>query len=268
MGGSEFLETAVEAARRAGKVLQRNLGTLSESDVGNKQASDFVTRVDRESEEVIVSAIREKFPSHTFLAEESLRDSDAGHRWIIDPLDGTTNYIHQYPVFSVSIALEIEGDVALGVVLDPLRSELFHAERGGGAFLNGKPISVSQIDKPESSLIATGFPFRSKQMIDRYLEVFKKVFLMSGDLRRAGSAALDLANLGAGRCEGFFELDLSAWDIAAGSVIIKEAGGVVTDFSGGGDYLETGNIVAGTPAVHERLLKAVRETFESGTGDL
>jgi len=262
MGRGEFLDTAVEAARRAGKVLVSNLGTLSEGDVGEKHSSDFVTRVDRESEEVIVSTIREKFPTHTFLAEESLRDSSVEHRWIIDPLDGTSNYIHQYPVFSVSIALEVEGEVALGVVFDPLREELFHAEKGEGAFMNGKPLSVSTVKSPERTLIATGFPFRMKHMTDKYLEAFKKIFMMSGDFRRAGSAALDLASLGAGRCDGFFELGLSAWDVAAGSIIIKEAGGVVTDFAGGDDFLDTGNIIAGTPDVHDRLLDAVRETFE------
>jgi myo-inositol-1(or 4)-monophosphatase len=264
--GGEFLDTAVEAARRAGDIILRNLGTLSDTDVGKKQASDFVTRVDRESEEAIIGVIKRRFPEHTFLAEESVRDPSREHRWIIDPLDGTTNYIHQYPMFSVSIALEVEGELALGVVLDPLRGELFHAEKGGGAFLNGMPIHVSSVESPASALITTGFPFRSKHMIDLYLEAFKKVFLLAGDLRRAGSAALDLAHLGAGRCEGFFELGLSAWDIAAGGIIIKEAGGVVTDFAGVDRYLETGNIVAGTPSMHGKLLEAVKETFK-GTID-
>lgn len=262
MAGGEFLETAVEAARRAGEVILRNLGTLSDKDIGSKQASDFVTRVDRESEDVVINTIKARFPDHTFLAEESLREADERHRWIIDPLDGTTNYIHQYPMFSVSIALEAGGEVVLGVVLDPLRNELFHAEKGKGAFLNGMPVKVSSVETPASSLVTTGFPFRSKHMTDHYLKAFKKIFLMSGDLRRAGSAALDLSHLAAGRCEGFFELGLSTWDVAAGGLMIEEAGGIITDFSGGGEYLSTGNVVAGNPATHKRLLEAIRETFK------
>jgi myo-inositol-1(or 4)-monophosphatase len=262
MGGSEFLDTAVEAARRAEDVMLRNLGTLSHKDIGKKQASDFVTRVDRECEEVIVNAIRSKFPGHSFLAEESVQESSKAYRWIIDPLDGTTNYIHQYPTFSTSIALEVDGEVVLGVVLDPMRGELFHAEKGKGAFLNGMQVKVSSVDVPTSSLITTGFPFRSKHMTDHYLAAFRKIFLIAGDLRRAGSAALDLAYLGAGRCEGFFELGLSAWDIAAGGIVIKEAGGVITDFSGGDEYLETGNVVAGTPAMHPKILEVIKETFK------
>ncbi len=262
MGEGEFLETAVTAARNAERVILGNLGTLSRGDIDSKQASDFVTRVDRESEETIVETIRARFPGHTFLAEESLKDTDKRYRWIIDPLDGTTNYIHQYPMFSVSIALEVGGDVVLGVVLDPLRKELFHAEKGKGAFLNGEPVRVSPVESRAGSLITTGFPFRNKDMIDPYLEAFKRIFLSSGDLRRAGSAALDLSHLAAGRCEGFFELGLSAWDVAAGGLMIKEAGGIITDFSGGEDYLATGNVVAGNPSTHGRLLEVIKETFK------
>ncbi|MEJ2313274.1 MAG: inositol monophosphatase family protein [Nitrospirota bacterium] len=262
MGEGEFLETAFRAARNAAGVILGNLGSLSRDDIDSKQASDFVTRVDRESEKTIVETIGASFPDHTFLAEESIKDADNRYRWIIDPLDGTTNFIHQYPMFSVSIALEAEGEVVLGVVLDPLRDELFHAEKGGGAFLNGKPLSVSSVESPGGSLIATGFPFRNKGMTGLYLEAFKRVFLASGDLRRAGSAALDLCHLAAGRCEGFFELGLSAWDVAAGGLMIKEAGGLITDFSGGDDYLATGNVVAGNPPTHGLLLKIIRETFK------
>jgi len=260
--GGDFLDTAVRAARLAGEVMLRSLGTLSGGDIDRKKASDFVTRVDRESEDVIVKAIRSRYPWHTFLAEESFKEPGAGHRWIIDPLDGTTNYIHQYPVFSVSIALEAEGEVVLGVVFDPLRNELFHAEKGKGAFLNGKPVKVSAVEAREGSLVATGFPFRSKHLIDRYLDAFKSVFLVSGDLRRAGSAALDLSYVAAGRCEGFFELGLSPWDIAAGGLMIKEAGGIVSDFAGGEDYLKTGNIVAGNPPAHGRLLGIMKDAFK------
>ncbi len=256
------MDTAVEAARRAGEIILENLGNLSYSDIGKKQSSDFVTRVDRESEEIIVGTISRRFPDHTFLAEESVKDGDDSHRWIIDPLDGTTNYIHQYPMFSVSIALEVKGKVVVGVVFDPIRNELFYAETGKGTYLNGTRVRVSSVDDSSASLITTGFPFRNKDMIDRYLKTFRTVFLSSGDLRRAGSAALDLSYLASGRCEGFFELGLSAWDMAAGGLLIKEAGGLITDFSGGDKYLASGNVVAGNIYTHKRLLEAVREAFE------
>lgn len=257
-----FLDLAVKAAQLAGRVIIDNLGKISKRDIDQKLASDFVTRVDEESEKIIIHAIKEKFPDHHFLAEESLKATDAQeYRWIIDPLDGTTNYIHQYPVFSISIALEYKKEIILGVVYDPLREELFTAEKGRGAFLNKHPIKVSSIHSLKDCLITTGFPFRSKEFIDIYLKLFKNVFRKISDLRRAGSAALDFSYLACGRCEGFFEIGLSPWDIAAGDILIREAGGVVTDFRGGSEYLLTGNIVAGNPAVHEQLLREVKHIF-------
>jgi len=258
-----LLKTAVTAARLAGDIILTNLGQLSPGDVQTKQAFDFVTKVDRWSEAVIVTTIKEKFPHHLFLSEESLRQEGEGHyRWIIDPLDGTTNYIHSYPMFSVSIALEYQNSIVLGVVFDPLKDELFHAVKGSGTFLNNNIIRVSETDKLEKSLIATGFPFRKKEMIDKYLESFKRIFEKVSDIRRAGSAALDLAYIAAGRVEGFFELNLSPWDIAAGSLLITEAGGCTTDFGGGEQYLETGNIVAGNAHTHSEILKIVRQVFQ------
>ena len=260
-GTKEFLDIAIKAARLAGQIIFSHLGKISKRDIGLKQASDFVTSVDRESEKIIIDTIKEYFPDHHFLAEEALKEFGKGkYRWIIDPLDGTTNYIHGYPVFSVSIALEFEGEIVLGVILDPLRNELFWTEKGTGAYLNCSSIEVSNINIRES-LITTGFPFRSKEMIDPYLKLFKNIFLKVSDLRRAGSAALDLAYLACGRCDGFFELGLSPWDIAAGSLLIKEAGGIVTDFGGGDDYIWTGNIVAGNSAVHKEILREVRKIF-------
>jgi myo-inositol-1(or 4)-monophosphatase len=262
-----FLETAVAAARRAGDIILKNLGNLSAADVQTKQAFDFVTKVDRWSESVIIKTIQEKFPSHSFLAEETLKQADAGtYRWIIDPLDGTTNYIHGYPVFSVSIALEYGGEMLMGVVFDPLRDELFHAVKGGGAFLNDKKISVSGTTTLANSLIATGFPFKAKDMIEIYLSAFRKIFFEVSDIRRAGSAAVDLAYVAAGRCEGFFELNLGPWDMAAGSLLIIEAGGTVTDFGGGQDFLSTGNIVAGNSHIQPQILQVIRAVF-SGTID-
>jgi myo-inositol-1(or 4)-monophosphatase len=257
----DYLSTALEAAQRAGEVILQNLGSLSKDDVQHKQVSDYVTRVDRTAEKIIIETIHAVFPDHHFLAEES--SHEAGQKeflWIIDPLDGTTNYIHGYPQFSVSIALQHSGKIIVAVVYDPVRNEFFTAEKNSGAFLNKRPIRVSNNSLPDS-LISTGFPFRSKKHIDKYLELFKNIFNRVSGMRRAGSAALDLAWLAAGRCDGFFEIGLSPWDIAAGSLLIHEAGGIVTDFGGGPDYLLTGNIVACTPALHKEILNEVKGVF-------
>ena len=263
--GEEFLITAVTAARLSGDIILKNLGRLSTSDIQSKQAFDFVTKVDRWSEAVIMKTIREKFPQHLFLSEETLQEEANGdYRWIIDPLDGTTNYIHSYPMFSVSIALEYQNEIILGVVFDPLRDELFHAVKGGGAFLNKDKVTVSDTETLENSLIATGFPFRKKEMIDPYLNAFRKIFERVSDIRRAGSAAIDLAYIAAGRVEGFFELNLSPWDIAAGSLLIREAGGIISDFGGGNEYLSTGDVVAGNNKIHGEILKIVRQVFPGG----
>lgn len=258
----EFLEIAVKAAKLAGQIIVEHLGKISKRDIDLKKASDFVTTVDKESEKVIIGTIKKHFPDHLFLAEESLKECGGEtYRWIIDPLDGTTNYIHSYPVFSISIALEYGGEIIAGVILDPLRNELFWTEKGSGAYLNCSSIEVSKVYM-EEGLITTGFPFRSKEIIDTYMKLFKNVFLKVSDLRRSGSAALDLAYLACGRCDGFFELGLSPWDIAAGSLLIKEAGGIVTDFKGGNDYLWTGNIVAGNPEVHKEILREAKSVFK------
>jgi myo-inositol-1(or 4)-monophosphatase len=258
----ESLTVAVRAARLAGEVILKNLGHLSTSDIQSKAAFDFVTTVDRWSESIIMKTIREKFPAHSFLSEEILQEEGSSdYRWIIDPLDGTTNYIHAFPVFSVSIALEYRGEIILGVIFDPLRDELFHALRDKGCYLNNRRIQVSNISSLERGLIATGFPFRKKEMIDLYLEAFKKIFGKASDIRRAGSAALDFAYLASGRCDGFFELNLSIWDVAAGSLLITESGGVISDFGGDEQYLSTGNIVAGNPHIHGTLLIIIKAVF-------
>jgi myo-inositol-1(or 4)-monophosphatase len=260
---SEFLGTAFRAALLAGDFVRLHLGTISRDDIAIKQASDFVTRIDRESEQIIIKTIRDKFYDHHFLAEESLKESGTGqYRWIIDPLDGTTNYIHGYPVFSLSIALQFNGEIILGIVFDPLKNEIFTAEKGKGAFLNGKRITVSAVSDMTNSLIATGFPFRKRELIDSYLALFKRIFDKVSDIRRAGSAALDLAHVACGRCEGFFELSLGPWDIAAGSILIREAGGIITDFGGENDYLSTGNVVASAPALHWEILQEVKTVFK------
>lgn len=259
---SEFLGTAFRAALLAGECIFKNIGKISQDEIDTKQVSDFVTRVDRESENLILSTIRKKYPDHHIMAEESVHeDNSAQHLWIIDPLDGTTNFIHSYPAFSVSIALQYNGGTILGLIYDPLRNEVFSAEKGKGAYLNGNRIMISSNTEMQNSLIATGFPFRKKEVIDDYLSLFKRIFYRVSDIRRAGSAALDFANLSCGRCDGFFEIGLSPWDIAAGSLLITEAGGLITDFGGGPDYLSTGNVVAGVPDVHRELMKDVKAVF-------
>lgn len=260
----EFLKIAIASTIKSGEILLYYLGKIDKKHIRLKKTSDFVTYVDKKSEKLIVNLIKKKFPDHHFLSEESIHDEDtSGYRWIIDPLDGTTNYIHQYMVFSISIALQKDGELIIGVIYDPIKKELFTAQRGGGSFLNNKPIHVSKTSKLKDSLIITGFPFRNKKVIDKYLKLFKKIFLKVSDIRRDGSAALDLAFVACGRCDGFFELGLSPWDIAAGSLIIQEAGGIVTDFSGENKFLKTGNIVAGNRKIHKEILKEFKTIFKN-----
>ncbi len=256
-----YKEVAVSAARAAGQILMDNLGTLSPDEINSKMRFDFVTRVDKESEARIVEILRKAFPDHGFLAEEAHRDHVGGFRWIIDPLDGTTNYIHSVPIFSVSIAMEIDGEPVLGVVYDPVRQELFTAEKSGGAFLNERPIRVSPVALPEAALLATGFPFRVKHLLESYQRSFHRLFMQVSGIRRAGSAALDLCYVACGRFDGFWELDLKPWDLAAAKVILEEAGGIMTDFAGGNDVLNTGNTVASNGLLHPMLMETVREVF-------
>ncbi len=257
-----FLEIAVESVQKAGRLIRDNRGTLSLGDIAVKQAFDFVTRVDTESEALILDTIRKRFPDHHFLAEESLHEIETDDfRWIIDPLDGTTNYIHGFPFSAVSIALQYKREIIIGVIYDPFRNELFTAVKGGGAFLDGKKITVSTVSPMANALIATGFPFKRKELIEHYLTLFKNIFLEVSDIRRAGSAALDLAYIACGRFDGFFEIGLGPWDCAAGSLMIKEAGGVITNFGGGEDFLSTGNMVAGNALIHAVLQDKVKEVF-------
>jgi len=262
INGEEQMKTvAIEAAHEAGKILMAHLGKLHATQIDNKQKFDFVTVVDKQSEKKIIDIIRAVYPDHHFYAEESQKDEQGGYRWIIDPLDGTTNYIHGYPVFSVSIGLEYEGEIILGVVFDPTRDELFVAEKGKGATLNDKPIHVSSIEMPKVSLLTTGFPFRSKKYIDYYQQSFKDLFSKMSGIRRCGSVALDFCYLAAGRCDGFWEIGLSPWDVAAGYLIIKEAGGVITDFAGGDNAVWSGNVVASNGKLQDEIIKIVQKAF-------
>jgi myo-inositol-1(or 4)-monophosphatase len=257
-----FLQTAIDAARVSAKILLDGLKSENRRRIERKQEFDFVTEVDRQSEKAIIDFIRQRHPQHGIFAEES---GGAGNQneylWIIDPLDGTKNYIQGFPMFSVSIALQHRGDLLVGVVLDPLRDELFHAQRHGGAFLNGQPIHVSDNGDLSQSLIGTGFPFRAKHLTGAYLDTLSALFPKISDFRRAGSAALDLSYIACGRLHGFWEVTLNIWDMAAGVLLIKEAGGKITDLWGGDTHLQCGHIVASNGLIHDIITEAASRNF-------
>jgi len=254
-----MLNIAIKAARRAGAIINRASLDLGLLKVGVKQHSDYVTEVDRAAEAAIIDTVRDAYPGHGILAEESglLADETAEFQWIIDPLDGTTNFIHGFPQYAVSIALAQGGVLQQAVVYDPTRNELFTASRGGGAFLNGKRMRVSGRRRLSEALIGTGFPYRVFDHVDAYIAIFREVTQRSAGVRRPGAASLDLAYVACGRLDGFWEFGLSPWDMAAGTLLILEAGGMVSDLAGEGRYLETGNIVAGTPNVFASLQQIV-----------
>jgi myo-inositol-1(or 4)-monophosphatase len=258
------LGAAVACARAGARVILDYWGKRGTYPIQEKGHNDFVTIVDRRSEEAIVALIRERFPDHAIMAEESApSEGRSGFRWYIDPLDGTTNFIHGYPLFCVSVGLADPQGMRAAAICDPIRDEMFTATRGGGAFLNGKPIKVSPAEKLSQALLVTGFPFRSLDRLDPYLASFRSFVLGSSGIRRDGSAALDLAYVACGRYDGFWEMSLSPWDVAAGSLLVREAGGVVTDFQGRDDYLKTGDIIAATLNVHPAMLRIVRESLSS-----
>lgn len=249
-----MLNTAIKAARRAGNIIMRHIDQLERLAIETKGRNDFVTEVDRRAEAEIIRTIQSAYPNHAVLAEESGRQKGNDHLWIIDPLDGTTNYLHGYPQFAVSIALQRRGKLEQAVVLDPLRNELFTASRGSGAQLNERRMRVSKVTTLEFALLGTGFPFRTHDHLHTWINTFRVLLTHSSGVRRAGSAALDLASVACGRLDGFWEIGLSAWDIAAGSLLIQEAGGLIGDFSGGQDFLQTGNVVAGNPSIYSKML--------------
>jgi myo-inositol-1(or 4)-monophosphatase len=229
-----------------------------------KGLHDFVSEADREAEAIILSRIRERYPHHAVMAEEASPAAPAaGHRWIVDPLDGTTNFIHGVPVFGVSIAIEDADGLVAGAIHDPLRNEAFHARRNGGAWRNDESIRCSRPDGPHASLVATGFPFRELTRVGRYLAAFEAFMRSTAGLRRAGAACLDLAYTACGRYDGFWEIGLSRWDIAAGVLLVREAGGTVTDVVGGQTMLDSGDIVAAGSELHPMLLEVTRRAFAS-----
>jgi myo-inositol-1(or 4)-monophosphatase len=259
------LNIAVKAALRAGKIINRASLDIGQLTVGVKQQSDFVTEVDKAAEAAIIETLRETYPKHSILAEETGRSGqdDSEYQWIIDPLDGTTNFIHGFPQYAVSIAMAHKGVLTHAVVFDPGRNELFTASKGAGAFLNERRIRVSKRTRMEEAVIGTGFPFRQGDDIDAYIKAFKAVSQMTAGIRRPGSAAVDLAWVACGRYDGFWEGGLNAWDMAAGALLVREAGGLVTDYQGGEKFLEEGKIVAGTPKLFRQLLTTVSPAARS-----
>ena len=259
---SERGAAAKEAILAAGGFVKKRFGSRLGGAIVSKGPNDFVTEVDTRSEAMIKEKLASRVPGIPFLAEESARAQRSDTFWIIDPLDGTTNFIHGYPSVGVSIALMERGEIVLGCVYDPLRGELFEAELGLGATLNGKRIAVSGASSLAESLLGTGFPFSVSQYIDSYLAAFKDLFLACRDIRRAGAAVLDLCDVAAGRLDGFWELYLKPWDMAAGSLIVREAGGRVSDFFGAPGFLEEGHIVAASPAIFEEIVGVTSRHFD------
>ncbi|MCC7058919.1 MAG: inositol monophosphatase [Burkholderiaceae bacterium] len=265
-----MLNVAVRAARRAGRIINRASLDLESLAVARKQRNDFVTEVDHASEKAIIETLLTAYPDHSILAEESghlvkgvpagagHRAQEAEHVWIVDPLDGTTNFIHGLPQYAVSIGLMQRGVVTQGVIYDPTRDELFTASRGSGAFLNDRRIRVSRRQRFDEALIGTGFPYRKIDQLDEYLAIFRGMTERAGGIRRPGAAALDLAYVACGRFDGFFEMGLMPWDVAAGSLMISEAGGLIGNFTGEADYLFSERVVAGSPKIFVAMISLLR----------
>ncbi|MEE8481892.1 MAG: inositol monophosphatase family protein [Acidiferrobacterales bacterium] len=252
-----MLNTAIKAARRAGNIILRHSDQLDRLTIESKGRNDYVSEVDRSAEAEIIDIIHRAYPSHAILAEESGDHSGDDYQWVIDPLDGTTNFLHGYPQYAVSIALLDKGKLAQAVIFDPLRDELFTASRGAGAQINDRRIRVSSVKKMEDALLGTGFPYKEFDHLEAWIDGFREILPMTSGVRRAGSAALDLAHVACGRLDGFWEIGLNKWDIAAGCLLIEEAGGLISDFSDGQNFLDSGNIIAGNSKIHGQLLTVI-----------
>ncbi len=253
-----MLSIAVKAAREAGRIINKASQDVNALSVKSKTFNDFVSEVDHAAEQAIIDALKYAYPDHGFLGEESGNtNQESENIWIIDPLDGTTNFLHNFPQYCISIALQQKGVLTQAVIYDPVRNDLFTATKGRGAFLNDKRIRVTNRTKLQDSLIGTGFPFRDFTHLDNYMAMLKDMIKKTTGIRRPGSAALDLAYVAAGYTDGFFEINLSAWDIAAGGLLVQEAGGIVGDFEGNEGWLSTGNIVAANPKVFAQMLQVL-----------
>jgi myo-inositol-1(or 4)-monophosphatase len=263
----EVLDHAIQAAKLAADILVDRFGSLEPGEIQKKAATDFVTEVDTEAENAIIEYIRGHYPGHSIFAEESGTDTArSDFQWLIDPLDGTKNYIHGLPNYAVSIGFSYGSEIVTSVIYIPPRDELFTAIKGKGAYLNDAPIHVSTASDFSSCMIVTGFPHARKEYLDVYLDCFKSLFLQVSAIRRPGAAAVDLAYLACGRHDGFWEFKLNPWDIAAGVLLIKEAGGVVSDPFGGGNYFETGDLVAGNSEIHKRIVETIGPISEGRLG--
>lgn len=257
-----MLNIALRAARKAGEIVARATEQLDMLEVKEKSANDFVTEVDQAAEKEVIYHISKAHPEHAFLGEEGgvQGNANSDYQWIIDPIDGTTNFIRGIPHFAISIACLYKGQLEHAVILDPIRREEFTASRGKGAQLNGHRMRVSSLKSLDGSLIGTGIPFksRSETHIPTYIQSLEAVAKQTAGIRRAGAASLDLAYVAAGRLDAFWEIGLQKWDIAAGVLLVRESGGLVSDFKGGNDYMESGNIVAGSPKCFKGLLQTVQ----------
>jgi myo-inositol-1(or 4)-monophosphatase len=270
MDHAPILNCAERAAHAAAAIHRRYAGRVAVSEWTEKGSADFVTHVDREAEAAIVAMIRAEFPDHAIMAEEaSTADSGSGWTasgthapgwtWVVDPLDGTTNFLHGYPMYGVSIAASLDGELQVGAVHNTLTAETWYATKGGGAFHNGARIRVSEIGNLKQALIGTGFPFKALELLPRYLGQLALILSNSAGVRRAGSAAIDLCHVASGMFDGFWELSLQPWDIAAGALIVREAGGVITDMSGSQNVVKTGSVLAGNRAIYEALSSLLRD---------
>lgn len=260
-----LVSCAATAAELGGEIVRRYFRRLSSEQANEKAANDWVTAADRESEERIFQYLSRATPGIDFQGEERGGTSAGEERWVVDPLDGTLNFVRGFPHFAVSVALVRVGRVEVGAIYDPMRDELFTAERNRGAFRNGERVRISDRTGLAGAFVTTGFPFRIHRHLDAFLRIFRDVFPIAAGLRRPGAAALDLAHVAAGIFDAFFEFGLSAWDIAAGSLLVEEAGGMVSNLDGGPDVLTKGNIVAGAPHVHRELLTVIRRHCSEST---
>ncbi|CAM3541608.1 Inositol-1-monophosphatase [Vibrio aerogenes CECT 7868] len=260
-----MLNIAIRAARKAGNHIAKSLENADKIQTTQKGVNDFVTNVDQEAESIIIDVIKTSYPDHAIVAEESglTEGKDKDVQWIIDPLDGTTNFMKGLPHFAVSIAVRMKGRTEVACIYDPMLNELFTAQRGQGAQLNNSRIRVNPLKDLKGTVLATGFPFKSKQHSESYLKIVTSLFTECADFRRTGSAALDLCYVAANRVDGYFELGLKPWDMAAGDLIAREAGAILTDFSGGTEYMKSGNIVASSPKGTQALLRHIRENGNS-----
>lgn len=259
---TDIQEQTINIVESTATFIQCEIGKIHQSDIETKSLNSLVTYVDKESEKMLVKKLQDILPQATFLTEENTIETQQGEwQWIIDPLDGTTNFIHQVPVFGISVGLKHKDEIVVGVVYELNRNECFYAVKNNGAYLNGNKISVSNTSKLSDSLIATGFPYYDYDSLDQYIKVFRKLMTGTRGIRRLGSAAIDLCFTACGRFDAFFEYSLSPWDVAAGALILQEAGGKIYDFQGGNNWLYGRQILGSNPQISAEILKLIKENF-------